>query len=134
MSSNMFKNIMIVDDSATARMITRRCLEIAGYKDAAFLEAANGREALEKTKDNPIDLFVVDLNMPVMDGETLLKRIKSSPKLTHIPVLIVTSLSSGVRKAELMAMGALDVLSKPISPANLTAALGSFKAGEGWEA
>jgi len=130
----MFKNIMIVDDSATARMITRRCLEIGGYQDAIFVEAANGREALEKVKDNAVDLFIVDLNMPVMDGEALLKRIKSNPKLTHVPVLIVTSLSSADRRADLVAMGAFDVLSKPISPASLTGVLGSFKAGEGWEA
>jgi two-component system chemotaxis response regulator CheY len=119
----MFQSIIITDDSSTARMITRRCLEIAGFKEASVLEAKDGQEALELMKSNQVDLMIVDLNMPNMDGRSLLKRIKSSPRLNHIPVLVISSLISDANNAELKELGAFETLSKPISPASLAKAL-----------
>ena len=111
--------IVIADDSATARMVTKRCLEIAGYHEATFLEAATGAEALEIAKNNQVDLLVTDLNMPEMDGLSLLKRIKASPKLADLPVLVISSLGNPAKEIELKQRGAFAVLSKPISPASL---------------
>ncbi len=81
--------IIIVDDSTTARMIVRRCLEIAGFSDAEFIEAENGKEALALLKEHKVDFVISDLNMPVMDGEMLLKWMKASPKLTDIPLVVL---------------------------------------------
>ena len=121
--------IIIADDSETARMFIKRCLEIIGLRDAQFLEAANGRDALQLAKGQlakgePADLLVSDLNMPVMDGVTLLKWVKTSPKLVQLPVLIITSAGNPAKEQELMEQGALAVLNKPVSPANLLKALG----------
>ncbi|MGE4543844.1 MAG: response regulator [Pedobacter sp.] len=113
------KRIVIADDSATARMVIRRCLEIIGLGDAGMVEVPNGREALARLKEEPTDLLVTDLNMPIMDGETLLKWVKGSPKLTDVPVVVITSAGNPAKEALLTELGAFAVLDKPISPATL---------------
>jgi two-component system chemotaxis response regulator CheY len=107
-------------------MFIRRCLEIIGLADAQFVEAENGREALMQVRAAETDLLVTDLNMPVMDGELLLRWIKSSPRLCHLNVLIVTSAGNAAKEAELLKFGASGVLRKPVSPAALSQALRSF--------
>ena len=100
------KRIVIADDSATARMFIRRCMEIVGCRENAFIEVENGKEALDCLKKKPADLVVADLNMPVMDGETLLKWIKASPRFNSIPVVIITSAVNSAKEKELADMGA----------------------------
>ncbi|MDY6824935.1 MAG: response regulator [Thermodesulfobacteriota bacterium] len=117
------KRIVIADDSGTARLFIKRCLEIAGFEDAEFLEAANGREALELLKEQPADLVVTDLIMPEMNGVSLLRRIKSSPRMHEIPVIVVTSAASPQKIEELKNMQALAVVSKPISPPEVAEAI-----------
>ncbi|MCW8860132.1 MAG: response regulator, partial [Deltaproteobacteria bacterium] len=67
-----------------------------------------------------------DLNMPVMDGETLLKWVKSSPKLCNLPVVVITSAGNPVKEAQLLELGAHRVLNKPVSPPMLMDALADF--------
>lgn len=118
--------IIVADDSGMARSVIRRCLEIAGCRDCVFLEAGNGQEVLQTLKAGGADLVVTDLNMPIMGGLELLKRIKASPRLHDTPVLIISSTVNQARREELQALGALDILSKPISPAVLAAAISPF--------
>ena len=118
--------ILIVDDSSTARMFIRRCLEIAGCQGADFHEAGNGRQALDLLRDMPIDFILADLNMPVLDGRNMLGRIKSSPRTCDIPVVIISSASNPASDMELVAQGAYAVLSKPITPPVLIAAIGAL--------
>lgn len=113
------KRVLVADDSMTARMFILRCLEIVLDEDTEYYEAANGEESLQILKDEEIDLVVTDLNMPVMDGFVLLRRLKASPKLIGTPVIIITSLKNEARKQELMDLGALAVLGKPASPPQL---------------
>lgn len=120
------KRIIIADDSATARMFVKRCLDIIGLEEAEIIEAENGKEALAAAKAEPSDLLLSDLNMPVMDGETLLKWVKSSPKLIDMPVVIITSAGNPAKEQELLQLGALKVINKPVSPPALLAALTSF--------
>ncbi len=111
---------MIVDDSVTSRMFVKRCLEMVFTdQETEFFEAGDGKEALAKLKENPADLAVIDLNMPVMDGATLLRWLKSSPKLTYMPVVVITSVDNPAKREELKSLGAEEVLSKPIAPAKL---------------
>jgi two-component system chemotaxis response regulator CheY len=120
------KRVVIADDSQTARMFIRRCLEIIGLADAHFVEVENGREALARVKEAETDLLVTDLNMPVLDGEMLLKWIKGSPKLCHLPVLVITSAVNAARESELLNLGACGVLRKPVSPAALSQKLNAL--------
>jgi len=122
------KRIVIVDDSGTARMFIRRCVEMAGCTEATFIEAKNGKEALSSLKEHGADLVLTDLNMPVMDGETLLEWIKASPKLHDIPVVMITSAGNPAKEQELLGRGAFTVMSKPVSPAELNASIGSLLA------
>jgi two-component system chemotaxis response regulator CheY len=117
------KRIVIADDSNTARMFIRRCLEIIGLSYEAFFEAANGKEALSLVKQAHTDLLITDLNMPLMDGETVLKWVKVNPKLSHLPVLVITSAGNPAKEAKLIKLGAFAVLNKPVKPAELMKAL-----------
>lgn len=120
------KKIVVADDSTTARMFVIRCLEIIGLGGSEFLPAANGKEALELLKNGEVDLLVTDLNMPEMNGATLLKKVKASPRLNEIPVVVVSSGSNPAKNEELKKLGAVAVLEKPVSPAALLEVLGSF--------
>ena len=122
----MLKNIVIADDSALARMFIRRCLEIAGLGDANFYEASDGSEAIVKMKEVKADLLVTDLTMPNMNGIELMRRISSSPRLSGTPVLVVTSAGNEEQRKELLALGAMKILSKPISPPLLVEAINAI--------
>lgn len=117
------KTIIIADDSRTARMVTRRCLEIAGLDQVDILEAEDGAAALDLVRSHEADLLITDLNMPRMDGMALLRAIKSSPRLNHLPVLVISSMSSQSRELELIKLGAFALLAKPVSPAAIKEAL-----------
>ena len=83
--------ILIIDDSLTTRMLERSILESAGYNVEL---ATSGEEGLEKAAQNPYDLFLVDVEMPGIDGFTFIERIQSNPDLRHIPAILVTSRAS----------------------------------------
>jgi len=118
--------IIIVDDSGMARMFIQRCLEAIGFSEAEFVETGNGQEAWDKIDVCPVDLIVTDLTMPVMDGESLLKKIKSDSRYGDLPVVIISSACNPAREVELKQNGALAVLSKPFTPADLYKTLQEF--------
>lgn len=125
------KQILIADDSRTARMVARRCLEIAGLRGSVFLEAPDGSAAFSSAKRSRPDLIVADLNMPLVAGDELLRSLKGDPDLKGIPVVIVTSAASEARSQELRDLGAACVLPKPVSPASLKQALDALAAAAG---
>lgn len=120
------KRIIVADDSATARMFIKRCLQIIGFGDADIVEAADGKQALEAAKKEATDLLLTDLNMPVMDGETLVKWVKASPKLCEMPIIVITSAGNPAKEAQLLELGAHRVISKPVSPPVMMDALADF--------
>lgn len=120
------KRIIIADDSATARMFIKRCLDIIGLEDAEYVEAEHGKEALTAAKEQLPDLLLTDLNMPVMDGETLLKWFKASPRLCEVPVIVITSAGNPAKEAQLLKLGARQVINKPVSPPIMMQALADF--------
>lgn len=125
--------ILIADDSGTARMFIKQCLEISISEDVEFLEAANGQEALQILKSEAVDLLVSDLNMPVLDGRELIRRVSASPKLHGMPVMVITSSGNEARKRELLDLGAKVVLRKPVNPMKIAEGLESVMATpEGW--
>lgn len=112
----MFKNVLIVDDSLSARMIIKQYLEIVGLQGANFHEAENGSLALEILKTEEVNLIVTDMNMPVMDGSQFISRLKASPKFNRIPVIIVSSAANKGNEERFLKFGANYVISKPVSP------------------
>lgn len=121
-AAELIRTVLVVDDSGTARMIIKQCLSIIGLQGKTFLEAGNGRDAVEVLKDKSVDMVVTDLNMPVMDGESLLREIKGNPTWKKIPVIVITSSSNDAREKTLREVGAEAVVSKPVNPAALSAA------------
>jgi len=115
------KNILVVDDSKTSRMFIKMCLEIAlpAAKEGSFHEAENGKEALAILNESKIDLVIMDLNMPLMDGATLLRWMRENDKHKNLPVIVITSTDNAAKREELSQLGAEHVLSKPVSPAKL---------------
>ena len=111
---------LVVDDEVRLRDALRRVLEESGYE---CLTAESGAAALEILERSDIPVVLSDLNMPEMDGNDLLKRVKASPKTTDIPVVVVTSVGNPAKEKELMALGALAVLTKPVTPADLLSKL-----------
>ena len=84
-------SVLVVDDSLTTRMLEQSILESAGYEVDL---ATSGEEALNKARIAPYALFLVDVEMPGMDGFAFIERIRANPALQHIPSILVTSRSS----------------------------------------
>jgi two-component system chemotaxis response regulator CheY len=115
----MKMTIVIADDSRTARFLIKQYLEMVGFYQAEFIEAENGRQALQLVKDNQTDILFTDYKMPEMDGLDLLRRVKASPLLHDLPVVVITSFANQAKIDELSENGALAVLQKPLSLSKL---------------
>ena len=102
--------ILSVDDSKTIRMIVKRTF--APY-DCTVLEAANGEEGLATAAAEKPDLIVLDITMPVMDGVTMLDKLKESADLKAIPVIMLTAESGRENVAYIAKLGVRDYLVKP---------------------
>jgi two-component system, chemotaxis family, sensor kinase CheA len=87
-SEPVVRSVLVVDDSLTTRMLEKAVLESAGYRTTL---ATGSEEALELMKEGSFDLFVVDFEMPGMDGMELTRRIRESARFAHTPVIMLTS-------------------------------------------
>lgn len=108
--------ILIADDSALARAFMIRCIQISGIPDCSFFEASNGLEVIEQLKELTPDLLITDINMPKCNGIDLVKRVKANPKLSTIPVIIMSSAGNVEQRNELEELGVSSILSKPFTP------------------
>ena len=105
--------ILVVDDS----QIMRRILKVGIGKidkEAVVLEAENGKEALELLRDNPdIDFTFLDINMPVMRGDEMLKIVRNDPELKHHKIIIQTTEGRKEKFLEIKKMGVSGYIIKP---------------------
>ena len=112
--------VLVVDDNPGNRDMLSRRLERHGLRVDT---ATNGVEALEILKSKPVDLVLLDLHMPVMDGHATLLEIKHDPALRHIPVIMVSALAEIEEVIRCIDAGAEDYLPKPFNPVLLRARL-----------
>ena len=115
--------ILCVDDEDFNLDLLEALLKPHGYET---LTALNGKEALAVLASKPVDLVLLDINMPVMNGHELCKLLKADPQLTHIPVIMITSLDSKENKMKGMESGAEEFLSKPYDQAELLLRIGNM--------
>jgi two-component system cell cycle response regulator len=108
--------ILSVDDSKTIRMIVKRTF--APY-EATVLEAGNGEEGLATAAAEKPDLIILDITMPVMDGVTMLGKLKEDPELKGIPVIMLTAESGRENVAFIAKLGVRDYLVKPFKDEQL---------------
>lgn len=114
-------NVLVIDDSKTARLFSKKCVQMSMKACTLnFFEAENGEEALNILHQTKMNLIISDVNMPIMSGFTFLRNVKMEDELKKIPVIFVTSLANEARTENLMGLGAVGVISKPIKPKELT--------------
>lgn len=111
-------HVLIVDDSAVMRRMIGRTLQLSGVPVDSQREAGHGAEALARLAEQPADLVLLDVNMPVMDGEETLRRLRAEPATAHVAVIVVSTEGSTTRVAALQALGAAFV-HKPFTPEQL---------------
>ncbi len=115
--------VLIVDDSQAMRSFVRRVLEVSGFDLAMSFEAENGAGALELLRTQWVDAILADINMPGMDGEEFLRRLKSDELLRSIPVIIISADATQSRMERTLALGAGGYVTKPFRPEALRAQL-----------
>lgn len=106
----MAKTILCIDDSPTIRMLVKKTLEPLGYQ---VLEADDGQKGLDVAAKNPVDFFLVDVNMPVMNGFECVKGLKARPGSAKTPVVFLTTESSEEKKAKGKELGVSGWMVKP---------------------
>ena len=104
--------ILVVDDYPVTRRILGYTLRKQGYD---VVPAADGEEALARLSDHAIDLAILDIAMPGMDGITLLKQIRADPRLRELPVVMLSASGQDQDRITARAEGANAFLSKPCS-------------------
>lgn len=112
----MATRILSVDDSKTIRMIIQRTFR---PYDCEVIEASNGEEGLALASSSKPDLIILDITMPVMDGVTMLGKMKEIPALKGIPVIILSAESGRENVAYIAKLGVRDYLVKPFKDEQL---------------
>jgi two-component system chemotaxis response regulator CheY len=110
------KKVLIVDDSVSMRQMVGFTLREGGFE---VIEAEHGQDALDKLQGAPVDLVITDLNMPVMDGITLIQNLRSQPAMKTKPILMLTTEGLVGKKEQGKAAGATGWIVKPFDPEKL---------------
>jgi two-component system, cell cycle response regulator DivK len=119
----MKKRILVVEDQEDNRQILR---DLLGTTDYEVIEAENGEEALAAVAKQRPDLILMDIQLPIMDGYEVTRRIKADPALRSIPIIAVTSYALSGDEAKARLAGCDDFVPKPYSPRQLLAKIRQY--------
>ena len=111
----MSLNVLVVDDSAVTRAMIIKTLRLAEVPLGDVYQASNGQEGLDVLAASGVDLVFTDINMPVMDGEEMVQRLRQNPQWQSLPLIVVSTEGSQTRIERLEAQGAWFV-HKPFTP------------------
>ena len=103
---------LVVEDSPTMRQLLAFTLK--RFKGSRIVEAGDGVDALKKLAQETVDMMLVDINMPVMDGLKLLSIVRQNPSYRHIPVIIITTEGAEEDRKRGLALGADAYITKPV--------------------
>jgi two-component system, chemotaxis family, chemotaxis protein CheY len=115
------RTILIVDDSPTIRRMVRASLD--NQIATAFTEAASGLQAIETLAVTPVDLVILDLNMPDMHGLDVLRFVRSHEHYRDVPVMILTTRGDEASRDAALRAGASAYMTKPFAPATLVSSV-----------
>jgi two-component system chemotaxis response regulator CheY len=108
-------NVLVVDDSGVMRAMIIKTMKMSGIELGEVHQAANGAEGLEALQNNWIDFVIVDINMPVMNGEEMIDRMLADPGISDTPKIVISTEGSEERIERLREKGA-EFIHKPFSP------------------
>lgn len=123
----MTARILAVDDSTSVRKMVESALRFKGY---AAVVAADGMEALEALERDQFNLVVLDINMPRLDGLSLLRIVRERPEWASLPVLVLTTEGQEADRDQALELGATDYMVKPFKPAQLLERVAAILASE----
>lgn len=109
-------NILIVDDSATTRAMIKRTLRLTGLPVSEIYEAGSGAEGLDMLRSHAVGLVLADLNMPVMSGAEMTRRIRHDEQTKDVPVVVVSAEPDDGRLRQLQCEGVSAYVRKPFTP------------------
>ena len=112
----MPKTVLVVDDSTSMRQMVSFTMKEAGFD---VIEGSNGQEAIARVQGKSVNLVITDLNMPVMDGMTMIRQLRAKPEFKFTPILMLTTESQQEKKLEGKAAGATGWIVKPFNPEQL---------------
>ena len=115
--------VLVVDDNDDNRFTLLMRLEACGYSNVVTAE--NGREALEKMRSGPVDLVLLDIMMPEMNGYEVLEHLKADTELRDLPVIVISALDEMDSVVKCIELGAEDYLAKPFNRTLLRARIGA---------
>lgn len=127
----MSLNILIVDDSNVIRSMIERAMRMAGVPIGEMHQARDGAEALNLLGRNWIDLVLADINMPVMDGVTMIETMSTDVVLSRIPVIVVSTEGSETKMNRLRQYGVRAFVHKPFTPESIRGVI--YNVMGGWE-
>ena len=107
--------VLIIDDSLIMRNIHKNGLKMCGIKEDDMIDAGDGQTALTIAKNEPIGLFLVDWNMPKLDGLQLLKSLRSIPIYSTTPIIMITSEAAKYNVMEAIDAGVTNYMVKPVT-------------------
>jgi OmpR family response regulator RpaB len=117
------QTVLVIEDEIDIQNFIIRILELEGYY---ILKAGDGETGLEIIKKNPLDLVVLDMLLPKIDGWGVLHEIKSNQDFAKIPVIILTAIAEPSQRRRALRMGANQYLIKPLSAHILSRAINCF--------
>lgn len=108
------KKILVAEDSSIIINLVRKVLQ---FEDYEIHEARNGKEVLEMVQNEPYDLILMDIIMPVMDGMTCIKKIRANenPKIANLPIVVITGNYKNYQQEDFEAVGVHTYLQKPFN-------------------
>jgi two-component system chemotaxis response regulator CheY len=115
----MALQILIVDDSPAMRSFIRRVMQLSGMEVGCYFEAGNGEEALAMLAAHAIDCVLTDINMPVMNGEEFVRRMRAQDPFRSTPVIVISTDATTNRIQTMHSLGAVGYLEKPFGPEQL---------------
>ena len=114
---------MVVDDSFSIRQMVKSILTAEGYN---VIEAIEGKDAIRKANDQDVHMIITDVNMPCMDGFSMITEIRKIQKLKFVPIIVLTTESSEEKKQEGKNAGATGWIAKPFRQEQLVTVVKKF--------
>ncbi len=108
-------NILVVDDSSVMRTMIIKSLGMSGVEIGEVYQSGNGKEGLEELDKNWVDLVIIDINMPVMNGQEMIENMRQNEEMSKVPVIVISTEGSEKRIAQLKEKG-IRFIHKPFTP------------------